>query len=171
MFGLVTVFCFNFCQNKVLHVVFSSLNTYYIYVLKPQPVFLCCLIGIPGQLYLGLIGVSRQTQMQQNLQFNRVIKCNSAHCTELRFISFLSTGFTKGQKISKLVVFKIFLKTDEKSQHCKCLRGLQGICRFSLPYLWKRAVRITEKPYTPQRKRLCMLWGNPLIFAECGKTL
>ena len=105
MFGLVTVFCFNFCQNKVLHVVFSSLNTYYIYLLKPQPVFLCCLIGIPGQLYLGLIGVSRQTQMQQNLQFNRVIKCNSAHCTELRFISFLSTGFTKGQKMSKAIFY------------------------------------------------------------------
>ena len=38
--------------------------------------------------------------------------------------------------------------------HCKCLQG------FYLQYLWKRAVRITEKPYTPQRERLCMLWGN-----------
>ena len=31
----------------------------------------------------------------------------------------------------------------------------------------KRAVRITEKPYTPQRERLCMLWGNPVIFTDC----
>ena len=36
-------------------------------------------------------------------------------------------------------------------------RGLRGLHRFSLQYLWKRAVRITEKPYTPQRERLCML--------------
>ena len=27
-----------------------------------------------------------------------------------------------------------------------------------------RAVRITEEPYTPQRERLCMLWGNPVIL-------
>ena len=32
-------------------------------------------------------------------------------------------------------------------------RGLWGVCRFSLQYLWKRAVRITEKPYTPQREK------------------
>ena len=48
---------------------------------------------------------------------------------------------------------------------------LQGSCRFSLQYLWKRAVRITEKPYTPQRERLCMLWGNPVIFTDCGEIL
>ena len=30
--------------------------------------------------------------------------------------------------------------------------------RFSLQYLWKMAIRITKKPYTPQRERLCMLW-------------
>ena len=28
----------------------------------------------------------------------------------------------------------------------------------------------TEKPYTPQRERLCMLWGNPLISTDCGKN-
>ena len=33
---------------------------------------------------------------------------------------------------------------------------LRGSRRFSLQYLWKRAVRITEKPYTHQRERLCM---------------
>ena len=27
-------------------------------------------------------------------------------------------------------------------------------------------VIITEKPYTPQRERLCMLWGNPVIFTD-----
>jgi hypothetical protein len=42
---------------------------------------------------------------------------------------------------------------------------------FSLHYLWKRAVRITEKSYTPQRDRLCMSWGNPVIFTDCGEIL
>jgi hypothetical protein len=50
-------------------------------------------------------------------------------------------------------------------------RALQGVCRFSLQYLWKRAVRTTEKPDTPQRERLCMLWGNPVIFTDCGEIL
>ena len=49
-------------------------------------------------------------------------------------------------------------------------RALRGVCRFSLHYLWKRAVRITEKPYTPQRDWLRMLWGNPVIFTDCGET-
>ena len=31
-----------------------------------------------------------------------------------------------------------------------------------------KIVRITEKPYTPQGERLCMLWGNPVIFTDCG---
>ena len=48
---------------------------------------------------------------------------------------------------------------------------LRGFRMFSLQYLWKRAVRITEKPYTPQRERLCMLWGNPVIFTDCGEIL
>ena len=48
--------------------------------------------------------------------------------------------------------------------------GLQSVHGFSLQYLWKRAVRITEKPYTPQRERLCMLWGNPVIFTDCGEN-
>ena len=39
----------------------------------------------------------------------------------------------------------------------KVYRGLRGVCRFSLQCLWKRAVRITEKLYTPERERLCML--------------
>ena len=32
-------------------------------------------------------------------------------------------------------------------------RDLRGSHRFSLQYLWKWAVRITEKSYTPQRER------------------
>ena len=35
----------------------------------------------------------------------------------------------------------------------------------------KRAVRITEKPYTPQRERLCMFYGNPAIFTDCREIL
>ena len=49
-------------------------------------------------------------------------------------------------------------------------RRLRGVHRFSLQYLWKRAVRITEKPYTPQRERLRILWRNPVIFTDCGET-
>ena len=49
--------------------------------------------------------------------------------------------------------------------------GLRGVCRFSLQYLWKRAVRITGKPYTPQREGLCMLWGNPVIFTDFEEIL
>ena len=48
-------------------------------------------------------------------------------------------------------------------------RALRGVCRFSLKYLWKRTIRITEKPYTPQRERLCLLWGNPVKFTDCGE--
>ena len=47
-------------------------------------------------------------------------------------------------------------------------RGLRVSVGFFLQYLWKRAVRITEKPYTLQRERLCMLWGNPVIFTDYG---
>ena len=47
--------------------------------------------------------------------------------------------------------------SDKVSYTANAYRGLW----FSMQYLWKRAVRITEKPYTPQRERLCMLWGKP----------
>jgi hypothetical protein len=40
---------------------------------------------------------------------------------------------------------------------------------FSLQYLRKTAVRIAEKPHTPQRERLCMLWGN-LVIQIVGKS-
>ena len=50
-------------------------------------------------------------------------------------------------------------------------RELRGTCRENLQYPWKRAVRITEKPYTPQRERLRILWRNPVIFTDCGEIL
>ena len=40
--------------------------------------------------------------------------------------------------------------SKRKQLHCKCLQGFTGVF---LQYLWKRAVRITEKPYTPQREK------------------
>ena len=49
--------------------------------------------------------------------------------------------------------------------------GLWGVYRFSLQYLRKTAVRIKEKPYTPQGKRLCILWGDSVIFTDCGEIL
>ena len=41
----------------------------------------------------------------------------------------------------------------------------------NLHYLWKRAVRITKKSYTPQGERLCLLLGKPVKFTVCGKIL
>ena len=46
-----------------------------------------------------------------------------------------------------------------------------GDLQVPVGFLWKRAVRITEKPYTPQREIFCMLWGNPVMFTDCGKIL
>ena len=46
----------------------------------------------------------------------------------------------------------------------------RGLHMFSLQYLWKRAVRITKKPYTPQRERSCMMWENPVIFTDYGEN-
>ena len=60
--------------------------------------------------------------------------------------------------------------TSSIHAHCKCLKGFTGFPRFFLQYLWKRAVRITKKPYTPQRERLRILWRNPVIFTDCGET-
>ena len=54
--------------------------------------------------------------------------------------------------------------------HCKCLQGFTGCLQVSLQYLRNRSLRITKKPYTPQRERLCMLWGNPVIFTDCGEN-
>jgi hypothetical protein len=56
--------------------------------------------------------------------------------------------------------------TVKESYTVNVYRALQGVDRFSLQYLWTRAVRITEKPYTPQREGLCMLWGNSVIFTD-----
>ena len=58
----------------------------------------------------------------------------------------------------------------KKNHTANVYRELQGPCRKNLQYLWKRAVRIAEKPYTPQRERLHILWRNPVIFTDCGET-
>jgi hypothetical protein len=64
--------------------------------------------------------------------------------------------------------YNTYKETDIKYT-ANVYRALQGVCRFSLHYLWKRTVRITEKPYTHQRERLCMLWGNPVITCDSAK--
>ena len=49
--------------------------------------------------------------------------------------------------------------------------GVYGVSiGFPCNIYGKGAVRITEKPYTAQRERLCMLWGNPVIFTDCGEN-
>ena len=62
------------------------------------------------------------------------------------------------------------LKKTTHKYTANVYRELRGTCRENLQYLWKRAVRITEKPYTPQRERLRILWRNPVIFTDCGET-
>ena len=47
-------------------------------------------------------------------------------------------------------------------------RALQGVCRFSLQYLWKRAVRIPEKP---SKRKIVYVVGKPVIFTDCGEIL
>ena len=53
--------------------------------------------------------------------------------------------------------------------------GLRGVCRFSLQYLWKRVVRITEKSYKYSSKgkivyvvgkpyNIYRLRGNPIVI-------
>ena len=49
--------------------------------------------------------------------------------------------------------------------------NLLGSRMFFLQYQWESAVRIKKKPFTPQRKRLCILWENPLMFTDCRKIL
>ena len=79
------------------------------------------------------------------------------------------------------LIFKTFLRNILPGQlmiqyTANVYRELQGTCRENLQYLWKRAVRITEKPYTPQKERLCMLWGGseqgfPCVLILTGKNL
>ena len=64
-------------------------------------------------------------------------------------------------------VYKIHFITNTANVY----RELRETCRENLQYLWKRAVKITEKPYTPQRERLRILWRNPVIFTDCGEIL
>ena len=60
--------------------------------------------------------------------------------------------------------------TSNKGKNIPHYKCLQGTNMFFLQYLWKSAVRITVKPYTPQREMCCMLWGNPVIFKDCAEN-
>ena len=71
----------------------------------------------------------------------------------------------------KFLQYRIIIDNLYFLRNVNVYRGLRGVHRFSLQYLWKRAVRITEKPYIHQRERLCMLWGNRAIFTDCGEIL
>ena len=62
-------------------------------------------------------------------------------------------GFVKNLRLLRVYSIINFAKRYTANIY----RDLRGSRRFSLQYLWKRAVRITKKPYTPQRERLCML--------------
>ena len=77
----------------------------------------------------------------------RTYQCEDCHCQILR----------QGSRLSRTCIYTV-----------NVYRGLRGVHRFSLQYLWKRAIRITKKPYTLQRERYGMLWRNPVIFTDCG---
>ena len=82
---------------------------------------------------------------------------------------------TVSQSADLIMLFSLYLNFRKfmlNIIHYKCLQGFTGgVHRFSLQYLWKGAVRITEKPYTHQRERLRILWRNPVIFTDCGEIL
>jgi hypothetical protein len=64
----------------------------------------------------------------------------------------------------------IFDFKDRKMFKYYTLQIFKGVLRV-FPVISKRAVRITEKPNTSQRERLCMLWGNPVIFTDSREIL
>ena len=50
--------------------------------------------------------------------------------------------------------------------HYKCLQGFAGFQQVFSAI----SVIITEKPYTPQKERLCMMWGSSVTFTNCGEN-
>ena len=77
---------------------------------------------------------------------------------------------TSHPEVSKMLVI---IKTKLSSRqflpwkvdlYCKCLQGITGDLQGKSAISMKRAVRITEKPYTTQRERLRKLWRNPMII-------
>ena len=49
--------------------------------------------------------------------------------------------------------------------------GVYGLSEgFPCNIYGKGLQEFTEKSYTPQWERFCMLWGNPVIFTACRET-
>ena len=91
--------------------------------------------------------------------------------TEVCFTSFLSGGFTTGKETCKMHLCVLPHQRRFRKKHSLVSnpKGLRSVCRFSLKYLWKREVRITKKPYTPQKivcvvgkpRNICWFRGKP----------
>ena len=105
----------------------------------------------------------------QNLLTKKLHNCGHfGQCTVLH-IDYLYRQ--EGQKWSIIWWLVATHSLSQAVYTVNVYRGLLDVHRFSLQYRWKRAVRITEKPYTHQRERLSMLWGNPVIFTDCREIL
>ena len=75
-----------------------------------------------------------------------------AHLVQKEFCLFLNDIKEAGQPtVASLDDMKIRLYT------ANFYRNLRGSCRFFRQYLWKR-------------ERLCMLWENPVISADCREN-
>ena len=70
------------------------------------------------------------------IRYKRHLKVKNPYKFEKKYGKLLASGKRPRTKRQTEVV------TNGKQLHCKCL---QGTHRFSLQYLWKRAVRTTEK--------------------------
>ena len=86
-------------------------------------------------------------------------------CLTLLFYQVDRSDLMEQGDVSKVLLVTHYIYT------ANLYRGLRSVHMVSLQYLWKRAVRITEKPYTHPRERLHMLWGNPVTFTDCGEIL
>ena len=83
-----------------------------------------------------------------SLNFSRFIT-HSPQCTaQLGKWRLLLSPSVLGHQVVKQGARQkhVYLKSEHHTANV--YRALQGVCRFSLQYLWKRAVRITKKPYT-----------------------
>ena len=61
---------------------------------------------------------------------------------------------SENQEILTIVILYV---QQSVAKHLVLVGSLRGFHRFFLQYPWKRAVTITDKPYTPQRERLSMM--------------
>ena len=83
--------------------------------------------------------------------------CDSLIYCKLWFLVFLFSIKNDIEVNIYIQNHSILFAQNRWSYTANVYRALRGVCRFSLQYLWKRTVRITKKPYTPQRERLCIL--------------